>query len=70
MRTFPGARDSLRSCGTGHTNRGSQLAAAPKCLDNLAPEVGLEPTTLRLTAGCSTIELLRNVLPLLGKALN
>ena len=25
----------------------------------LAPEVGLEPTTLRLTAACSTIELLR-----------
>jgi hypothetical protein len=24
-----------------------------------APEVGFEPTTLRLTAGCSTIELLR-----------
>ena len=30
------------------------------CLIGLAPEVGLEPTTLRLTAGCSTIELLRN----------
>ena len=26
---------------------------------HLAPQVGLEPTTLRLTAGCSTIELLR-----------
>src|SRR5882672_4782998 len=26
----------------------------------MAPQVGLEPTTLRLTAGCSTIELLRN----------
>ena len=26
----------------------------------VAPQVGLEPTTLRLTAGCSTIELLRN----------
>src|SRR4030088_2077226 len=25
----------------------------------LAPQVGLEPTTLRLTAECSTIELLR-----------
>ena len=29
---------------------------------NLAPQVGLEPTTLRLTAECSTIELLRNKL--------
>ncbi len=28
----------------------------------LAPEVGLEPTTLRLTAECSAIELLRNAL--------
>ena len=26
----------------------------------LAPEVGLEPTTTRLTVACSTIELLRN----------
>jgi hypothetical protein len=31
-------------------------------LDLLAPEVGLEPTTLRLTAECSAIELLRNAL--------
>ena len=30
----------------------------------VAPQVGLEPTTLRLTAGCSAIELLRNI----GKA--
>ena len=29
----------------------------------VAPEVGLEPTTLRLTAACSTIELLRNAAP-------
>jgi hypothetical protein len=26
----------------------------------MAPRVGLEPTTYRLTAGCSTIELSRN----------
>lgn len=25
------------------------------------PQVGLEPTTYRLTAGCSAIELLRNI---------
>ena len=30
-------------------------------LNKLAPEVGLEPTTLRLTAECSAIELLRSV---------
>ena len=28
---------------------------------NMAPQVGLEPTTLRLTAECSAIELLRNM---------
>jgi hypothetical protein len=27
----------------------------------MAPQVGFEPTTLRLTAGCSAIELLRNM---------
>ena len=30
----------------------------------MAPQVGLEPTTLRLTAECSTIELLRSVDPI------
>ena len=33
---------------------------ACKSLKDLAPQVGLEPTTLRLTAECSTIELLRS----------
>ena len=28
--------------------------------DYVAPQVGLEPTTTRLTAECSAIELLRN----------
>ena len=33
-----------------------------QCLrDSLAPQVGLEPTTTRLTAECSAIELLRNI---------
>jgi hypothetical protein len=27
----------------------------------VAPQAGLEPATLRLTAGCSAIELLRNI---------
>ena len=35
---------------------------ACKLLIFMAPEVGLEPTTLRLTAECSAIELLRSVL--------
>ena len=28
---------------------------------SMAPEIGFEPTTLRLTAACSTAELLRNI---------
>jgi hypothetical protein len=34
----------------------------PPSRQNLAPRSGLEPPTYRLTAGCSTIELPRNVL--------
>jgi len=34
------------------------LAEGPR--ERMAPQVGLEPTTLRLTAGCSAIELLRS----------
>jgi hypothetical protein len=30
--------------------------AAPMCLNNLAPEVGLEPTTLRLTAAPEAVQ--------------
>ena len=30
-------------------------------VQEMAPQVGLEPTTLRLTAGCSAIELLRSM---------
>src|SRR5881296_1731950 len=39
-----------------------RIIGYPKSLSdgNLAPEVGLEPTTTRLTAACSTIELLWN----------
>ena len=33
----------------------------------MAPQVGFEPTTLRLTAECSTAELLRNKIRLLRK---
>jgi hypothetical protein len=36
----------------------------------MAPQVGLEPTTLRLTAECSAIELLRNIGTLARRAMN
>ena len=38
-------------------------AAAKRRRSRMAPEVGLEPTTTRLTAACSTIELLWNTDP-------
>jgi hypothetical protein len=61
------------TCGGGpsYKSMGKEMgkvavsAACQRCfagwnlLIYLAPQVGLEPTTLRLTAECSTIELLR-----------
>ena len=41
--------------------------AARKLLKKMAPQVGFEPTTLRLTAGCSTVELLRSEFVVLTK---
>jgi hypothetical protein len=40
---------------------GYQMRKEAKFLKNLAPQSGLEPETLRLTAECSTIELLRSI---------
>src|SRR5579863_4537260 len=40
--------------------RVNQKAGGVRSEIRLAPQVGLEPTTLRLTAECSTIELLRS----------
>ncbi len=37
-----------------------QFRGGCKLQKRMAPQVGLEPTTLRLTAGCSAIELLRS----------
>ena len=53
LRTFVKDVQDIRStkCGFG---------GECKCLNLLAPQVGLEPTTLRLTAECSAIELLRS----------
>ena len=48
----------------GGTNAVQKFWILRKRLENqgkrMAPQVGLEPTTLRLTAGCSAIELLRS----------
>ena len=43
------------------SKKGHSIAGAPNLQKRMAPQVGLEPTTLRLTAGCSAIELLRSV---------
>src|SRR5262250_2235696 len=64
------SRLHIRSPGSSR-HRGPYLPHEPESsrFRYLAPEVGLEPTTLRLTAGCSAIELLRNgVLPRTGRA--
>ena len=51
--------------GDPYGNRTRDTAVKGRCLNRLtngplAPQVGFEPTTYRLTAGCSTTELLRN----------
>jgi hypothetical protein len=44
----------------GATFKNRSPVGRKKSVGFLAPRVGFEPTTLRLTAGCSTIELPRN----------
>ena len=65
------ASNCVPTCTTGEgskigekPSKTADLAASgPTCLSpDGTPQVGFEPTTRRLTAGCSTIELLRNVL--------
>ncbi len=54
-RPVDGSKSSASNCARiGNLKR-------RKSLKRLAPQVGLEPTTLRLTAECSAIELLRSV---------
>ena len=63
---LPNAYLRLRSVVKQHPHKSPHSGAAItfyrkcKCLKSLAPRVGFEPTTLRLTAECSTIELPRN----------
>ena len=40
--------------------KATKKARMKRALEILAPRVGFEPTTLRLTAGCSAVELPRN----------
>ena len=61
-----GDRDALLEISLGypqfsHQSQDNGGCDFSKLLKKLAPQVGLEPTTLRLTAGCSAIELLRSV---------
>src|SRR5437667_9668005 len=58
----PRTRAQIRESPGSSCHRGLYLHREPLSsrFNDLAPEVGLEPTTLRLTAGCSAIELLRN----------
>jgi hypothetical protein len=52
QRVFIVLNETLQGLGKGRD--------AQTYLERLAPQAGFEPATLRLTAGCSTIELLRN----------
>ena len=55
-------RESARGWNLAHGWRWYQLLGTEFSVEmKLAPQVGLEPTTLRLTAECSTIELLRSI---------
>ena len=57
----PNTRRPRRVQPTGHSvNLSSPHRSWRRPALGLAPRVGLEPTTLRLTAACSTIELPRN----------
>src|ERR1035437_7617493 len=66
-RTLEGLKKTFSSstrpstCIASSCPRGQGSIVAPLSLERMAPQVGLEPTTLRLTAGCSAIELLRSV---------
>jgi hypothetical protein len=48
---------------TGWKMKKKAVELKPTAFSDLAPQVRLELTTLRLTAGCSAIELLRNKRP-------
>jgi hypothetical protein len=69
--TMPDEGSDYKSEVLSEAEDGNQQKAACDCafndqgaaLERMAPQVGLEPTTLRLTAGCSAIELLRSVAP-------
>src|SRR5712692_10881335 len=49
-----------RTCGGPESESEEKSENSPQYCRELAPRVGFEPTTLRLTAGRSTIELPRN----------
>src|SRR5207237_7520634 len=61
LRCRYGPRFALQSCNRPVSSDHFLRASDFQVLENTkAPQVGLEPTTLRLTAGCSAIELLRS----------
>ena len=66
--TFEGSVDfdvtkptQVKEGNWGDYARGAKYALSELLRASLAPQVGLEPTTYRLTAGCSTIELSRHL---------
>ena len=65
-RTYSWTIPWCRRPGSNRYGRNDHRILSPTCLpipprrQKMAPRVGLEPTTYRLTAGCSTIELSRH----------
>ena len=57
-RPWLGQGDGLRAGGEGE---GTETRSGRICVLPLAPREGFEPSTLRLTAACSTVELSGNV---------
>lgn len=55
---------TAKYCKTFYFNMYKNQFISPELTEVLAPRVGLEPTTLRLTAACSAIELPRNLIQL------
>ena len=60
VESINGTRIEAESLVFSPVSRERTEAKRPNGLILLAPQVGLEPTTLRLTAECSAIELLRS----------
>src|SRR5262245_9980968 len=61
VRNRSGQKRKGQEKGNVDRRRLNLLGKRANLLGKMAPQAGLEPATLRLTAGCSAIELLRKI---------